>query len=131
MIHHTSSKFGVSVLKVLIVDDEPMITYLFSRYLESAGFVTAEAHSATAALDLLETFDADLLITDRQMDGMDGDGLIAAVSGLYPGLPTILVSGDNTGVYPPPKSSHFLPKPVAPSTLIDLTTMLIGRPTPT
>lgn len=113
---------------VLVVDDEPMITYVFSRYLQAAGFVTAEVHSARAAVELLETFPADLLITDRRIGGVSGDELIVMVNKIRPGMPTVLISGDNSGVYPPPQSSHFLPKPVEPGTLIDIATMLTGSP---
>ncbi len=120
---------GVCMQKILIVDDEPITTSLFGRHLRAEGYVTAEAHSARAALELLKTFQADLLITDRQMGEMSGDELIAIAKKILPNMPTIMVSSDNPGVYPPPQSCFFLSKPVAPSTLIDLVAILICKPT--
>lgn len=57
--------------KVLIVDDEEMMTELLSDYLSDEGYETYIANSAVQALKLLPK-NPDVIILDINMQGMDG-----------------------------------------------------------
>lgn len=57
--------------KILIVDDEPMLTALLSDHLGDNGYITYAANSAEEALLLLSNL-PDLILLDINMPGMDG-----------------------------------------------------------
>ena len=57
--------------KILIVDDEEMMTELLSDYLSDEGYETYIANSAAQALNLLPK-NPDIIILDINMPGMDG-----------------------------------------------------------
>jgi two-component system response regulator ResD len=57
---------------VLVVDDEPTITDVVSRYLERAGYETRSAADGPAALELAGQARPDLVVLDLMLPGMDG-----------------------------------------------------------
>ena len=57
---------------VLVVDDEPTITEVVSRYLEQAGYATNAAADGEAALALALRDRPDLVVLDLMLPGMDG-----------------------------------------------------------
>ena len=57
---------------VLVVDDEPTISEVVSRYLERAGYETRVAGSGVDALRLAGEDRPDLVVLDLMLPGMDG-----------------------------------------------------------
>ena len=57
---------------ILIVDDDPQIGRLLSRYLQREGFQVQVSHSAAEMRSALKGFAADLLILDLGLPGDDG-----------------------------------------------------------
>lgn len=57
---------------VLVVDDEPTIGEILSRYLERSGFDTRVAHDGPQALAMSAERQADLVILDIMLPGCDG-----------------------------------------------------------
>jgi two-component system, OmpR family, response regulator ResD len=57
---------------ILVVDDEPTITDVVSRYLERAGYTTRIAGDGAHALRLAGESRPDLVVLDLMMPGMDG-----------------------------------------------------------
>jgi two-component system, OmpR family, response regulator ResD len=57
---------------ILVVDDEPTITDVVSRYLERAGYNTRNAGDGAHALRLAGESRPDLVVLDLMMPGMDG-----------------------------------------------------------
>jgi two-component system response regulator ResD len=57
---------------ILVVDDEPTITDVVSRYLERAGYVTRIAGDGPRALELAGDERPDLVVLDLMLPGMDG-----------------------------------------------------------
>jgi two-component system response regulator ResD len=57
---------------VLVVDDEPTITEVVSRYLERAGYVTRVAADGVNALRIAGESRPDLVVLDLMLPGMDG-----------------------------------------------------------
>lgn len=81
--------------QVLIVDDEPLICKGLSELLKNTGLdisQTYTAHNGFEALDYLRLENIDLLITDIQMDGMNGIELMQQAKTIKPNLPTIVIS---------------------------------------
>jgi CheY-like chemotaxis protein len=81
-------------LKVMLVDDDPLIAMSTVDMLEDLGHEVIEAGSGAAALAALEREDGiDILITDFSMPGMNGAQLAQAVRKLLPDLPVLLATG--------------------------------------
>ncbi len=57
---------------VLVVDDEPTISEIVSRYLERAGYATETADDGAEALEAIGRFRPDLVVLDLMMPGIDG-----------------------------------------------------------
>jgi two-component system response regulator ResD len=57
---------------VLVVDDEPVITDVVSRYLERAGYATRSAADGFEALSLAGEQRPDLVVLDLMLPGLDG-----------------------------------------------------------
>jgi two-component system chemotaxis response regulator CheY len=73
-------------LRVLIVDDDPEARDYLVAVVQEAGYRTAVASSGEEALQLLDTEFCPIMITDRNMPGMDGVALCRrAREGQYPG----------------------------------------------
>jgi diguanylate cyclase (GGDEF)-like protein len=73
-------------LRVLIVDDDPDARDYLVAVVQEAGYQTAIADSGEQALQLLDREFCPIMITDRNMPGMDGVTLCKrARQGHYPG----------------------------------------------
>lgn len=82
---------------ILVVEDEILIRFVISDYLQHCGFRVHVAGSAAEAIEILESADhpVDLVFSDVAMPGeLDGFGLAQWVRDNRPGLPVILTSGD-------------------------------------
>lgn len=63
------------VSRILVVDDDPVISDLVIESLQLAGYHTARAASADEAVGLLEQLHVDLILTDALVDtGPNPDG---------------------------------------------------------
>lgn len=80
---------------ILIVDDEPSIREAASRTLEANGYRVYAAEDGTDALALYfqRRSEIDLVLTDIQMDLMDGVGLTRALKRIEPDVKVIASSG--------------------------------------
>ena len=78
---------------LLLVDDEPPITDLLSRWLEAEGYCCRTAADGARALALLAEEPADCLLADIDMPGMDGFELLVRCRQLYPDMMAIMISG--------------------------------------
>ena len=63
---------GPSRGRVLVVDDEPTIAEIVSRYLERAHYETRMAGDGHAALARAATWHPDLVVLDLMLPGLDG-----------------------------------------------------------
>jgi two-component system, CitB family, response regulator MalR len=82
------------LIKVIIVDDDPMVAEFNKRYIELVnGFeVTAIAHSADIALEMLENYEIDLILLDIFMPGMNGIELLMKIRKSGKGVDVIVVT---------------------------------------
>ena len=58
--------------EILVVDDEPTIGEVVSRYLERAGYATRVAADGDRAIELHGERAADLIVLDLMLPGVDG-----------------------------------------------------------
>ena len=76
--------------RILVVDDEPAVTFTLESMLQLRGDTAVIAQSGEDGLALLEGVDA--VITDFAMPGMDGLELLRAIRERDPSLPVILLT---------------------------------------
>jgi signal transduction histidine kinase len=82
------------VCRVLVVDDDALISTSTAAMLEDLGHVVIEASSGARALDVLRLgAKVDVVITDQAMPGMSGLELARQMRQSWPGIPVILASG--------------------------------------
>jgi PAS domain S-box-containing protein len=85
---------GISSLKILAVDDDPLILMNMVVMLEDLGHDVTEATSGRSALEIYRTNDDwDLVVTDHSMPGMTGSELARQLRQVRPDLPIVLASG--------------------------------------
>jgi two-component system, NtrC family, nitrogen regulation response regulator GlnG len=82
--------------RILLVDDDDAIRTVVSEALRRDGHEVAAAASLAEQASLLQSFAPDVLITDVILP--DGNGLdaVPAILKLFPGLPVIVLSAQNT-----------------------------------
>lgn len=77
---------------LLLVDDVPSLLKLLGMRLISEGFHVTIAESGQEPLRLLSREQIDLVISDLQMDEMDGMALFADIQKHQPGMPVIILT---------------------------------------
>ncbi|MDB4952724.1 MAG: two component, sigma54 specific, transcriptional regulator, Fis family protein [Myxococcales bacterium] len=75
---------------VLLVDDEPGVLFTLTEVLTEKGHRVVTARSGVEALGKLE--EADAVVTDLAMPGMDGITLMGQIGSRDPSLPVILLT---------------------------------------
>jgi signal transduction histidine kinase len=89
--------------RVLLVDDDAMVSAGTAAMLEDLGHSVIGAESARQALDLLSAQpDIDIVITDYAMPGMTGRELAVEIDRIRPGLPVVIATGYVDGPYETP-----------------------------
>jgi two-component system NtrC family response regulator len=81
---------------VLIVDDEKNYPLILSEVLKEEGYSTLTANSGREALEILESSDVDLVLTDMKMPVMDGIELLEQIKARDPELPVIMMTAHGT-----------------------------------
>jgi CheY-like chemotaxis protein len=84
--------------RVLLVEDAPFLRYAFGRLLRLQGFDVREAHDGQDALQCLEEFHPQLVLTDLMMPVMSGLELIHRLRGRpdTAGVPIVAITADAT-----------------------------------
>lgn len=81
-------------VRVIVVDDQQLLRRGLTMLLETVDDVTVvgQAGDGREALALLAITEVDVVLTDAQMPGLDGLGLLAACRARHPGLPVVLLT---------------------------------------
>lgn len=77
---------------VLVVEDDPTLREALCDTLELAGFDVAQAIDGDTALDSLLRVDAGMVVSDVQMQPMDGHTLLARIKQRSPQIPVLLMT---------------------------------------
>ena len=101
---------------ILLVEDEPTVLAVTSRYLERLGYRVLTADDPKQALEIASAYpdDIDLLLTDMVMPGLNGSELRDQLQAVRPGVKTLFVSGYTAEEIPGGagiEGSGFLQKP--------------------
>jgi len=121
----------ISKIKILIIDDEPVVRESLQDFLEEYEFRVMAVPSSEAALDVLAREHYDVLIVDLKLPGISGEMLVLEAHKLYPGIKFIIHTGSGdyqlsdemraAGIRP----EHMILKPVTElGALVNLITKL-------
>lgn len=89
---------SITIDKIIIADDHPMFRNALRQSLavEQSGCEIVEAESSDSLrTELRQHHDADLLILDLNMPGVEGFSALAYVQKKYPDLPIIMISAND------------------------------------
>jgi response regulator RpfG family c-di-GMP phosphodiesterase len=118
---------------ILPVDDEPQIASSLRRLFKREGFDVETATRGAEALSKLQTFAADVVLSDFRMPEMTGAELLAQVKRLHPQALRVILSGyaDLDSVVTSVNEGeicHFLTKPWDDAALVaKVRALLAGR----
>ena len=119
----------MAILKVLIVEDDPIVLMSAAAGLREAGLSVVEVESADEAAVLLAQGVAGIgvVFSDIETPGrLNGLDLVRAIKEKWPSLPVVLTSGR---IQPTPRELpndvHFIGKPYDIGTICTLVTALI------
>jgi two-component system, response regulator YesN len=117
---------------ILVVDDEPMICKGVASVLTNSNIAITEifiAHNGFEALDYIRLEKIDLVLTDIQMDQMNGIELIETIFVENPAIPVIVLSAHGEFEYAQKALrfgvKEYIVKPVNPIELIRVTKVLL------
>jgi len=96
---------------ILIVDDNPVNLKLTRILLVNQGYRVLTAPNGEEALSLLKSFPADLVLTDIDLDGMNGLELARAVRDRWPRMQMVLATGYSDAAAEARKEFTVLRKP--------------------
>ena len=80
-------------LKVLILDDEPIVCKRLKPSLEKHGFQVDTFTRSFEALQAVKETGYDIIITDLKMEGMDGMRFLQEAKKLNPNTEVIVITG--------------------------------------
>lgn len=78
---------------ILVVDDELLIRDLLYDFFSGQGWQIAVAENGDKAIDILNSREIDLLLTDIRMPDMDGLTLTNYAREHFPSIPVIIITG--------------------------------------
>jgi two-component system, response regulator, stage 0 sporulation protein F len=79
-------------IRILLVDDEENIRFLFREELEEEGYQIELASNGFEAIEKVKSSEFDLVVMDIKMPGMDGIQALNEIKNLHKDLPVILCS---------------------------------------
>ena len=82
------------MVKVLVVDDERCMRFVFREILSSAGYDVSVAEDADEALAHVERHEVDVVVSDFLLPRMTGIELAERLRDIAPGVRVILMTGD-------------------------------------
>ena len=113
-----------SMLKVLLVEDEPLVRDMVRAFLERAGYGVEAVGTAEEVLDGWSDRAVDLLLTDVMLPGQTGVELATALREQRPDLKVVYMSGNvsdpaaRESVLSP--GTRFLAKPFSRAALLEV-----------
>lgn len=117
--------------RILIVEDDPTLRMALMDTLEEAAFEVFEADNGKEALLQLMHQDIDVIVSDVQMDVMDGNQLLAAVREKYPSIPFVMMTAhasvERAVAAMRDGATDYLQKPFEATSLLETVTRMAKR----
>lgn len=81
---------------ILVVEDDQALQEALGETLTLAGFRVATCADGNAALTHLASYPTDMVVSDIQMAGMDGNELLGRIRTAYPRIPVLMMTAFGT-----------------------------------
>jgi PAS domain S-box-containing protein len=111
-------------LKILVIDDDPLVRSLLKQVLKKRGHSVMEAGNGQEGVRIFRERDIDLVITDHGMPVMNGLDAAFRIKKQKPDTPVLLITGWQTETDPafqkPSGIDEFITKPFDLEKLLDL-----------
>ncbi|MDA2920471.1 response regulator [Desulfobacterota bacterium AH_259_B03_O07] len=78
--------------RILVVDDEPNIRFIYKEVLNEEGFEVAEAESVNETFDILNRENIDLVVLDIKLRSESGLDILQRITREFPNIPVVLCS---------------------------------------
>lgn len=116
--------------QVLVVEDDNVLRQALSDTLDVAGYNTRTVASGEEAMSELHKFRPDIIVSDVQMDGMDGHTLLSNVQDRNPQIPFLLMTayGNVNDAVDAMRSGavDYVEKPIEPEKLVSLVSRYVA-----
>ena len=110
-----------SDLRILIVEDEPLVGHLFESVLSEDGYIVALVATGRAALRLVADYDYSVGVVDMSLPDLEGSEVIRLILVERPFMKILVVTGMMVGVMQglalEAGANTVLAKPVSPNEL--------------
>lgn len=114
---------SVNQSQILVVDDDSQLREAIVDTLMLTGYGCIEASSGEQALNILLRRHVDMVISDIQMEGLDGHKLLRAIHNKYPQIPVLLMTAyaniDGAVRAMRDGAIDYLSKPFSPEVLLN------------
>ena len=111
--------------KVAIVEDDALINQMYRMKFESEGFDVQVADNGKSGIEMIQTFQPNLVLLDLQMPEMTGDQVLKSMREQEWGKNTPVIILTNTGLEESPKIlkelnvlSYFVKAELTPSQIV-------------
>ncbi len=78
--------------RVLLIDDEPLVLEMFAYILEKNGYEVVASASAEESMSYIQSQVFDAIVTDLNLDCVDGFEIAAAARKRVPGIPIVIIT---------------------------------------
>ena len=79
--------------KILIIEDDPLVLRGFETILKQEGYLVTTLSSGETALELINKENFDLILTDLNLEGINGIDILKRVKKISPDIPVIVITG--------------------------------------
>lgn len=83
----------MNTVRILVIDDEQVIREGVDRALSKLGYAITKAEDGTIGIELLQSEEFDIVLTDLMMPGMDGFAVLDWIRENQPHIQVIVITG--------------------------------------
>lgn len=121
-----------SLGRILVVDDEPDVVSILTKYFSDAGYTVDTAGHGGDALIAVSQYQPDVVVLDILMEGLDGVQVLKRIRSLDPAVRVIMITGSGDATLEPTAMSMgafaYVSKPVSLERLRDAVAAAFARP---
>ena len=118
--------------RILVVDDEPDIVAILTKYFSDAGFSVDAASHGGDALIAVSQYRPDVVLLDVLMEGLNGVQVLERIRALDPAIRVIMISGSGDSTLRPRAMAMgafaYVPKPLSLSDLHRAVSAALAQP---
>jgi len=86
------SRLQTADMKILVVEDEPLISSFIEKGLRAEGYAVETVDRGDKALERARLLDPDLVVLDIMLPGLDGFDVLGALRASDPELPVVMLT---------------------------------------